>query len=283
MAWNGDVRVQVGGREENGWADRLTIIVAWVFVVSVATILAVAFGQALSKLQDAVVIGVGVIALAAGVVGVGLQGMFVASQIESRDAVAMMDPNNLLGQDRDGDPDRFSVKSYGLLANPVAMRMLGGTYTVAQMERQGVSFKEPGFVNCNGIISRMEVHYNADPLVFLVINPGATSATFQADVSQGRVTSILMGGMLYRILYLNSLDFEGSDAVALRVLESHDVYALSVRGPEGASPAVDETGCEVVEIRVPWKVDPKDAVGVSEISVSNSTVVPIQVWGVGGR
>lgn len=265
---------------DDGWTWRLTTLMVWAFVVAVALILAVAFGLALSRLPDAGVIAVGVIALATGVVGVGLQSMFVASQVDTRD-MSVLDPDNLFGNDL-GDPDRYSVRSYSLLANPEAMRSMGNAYTVEYLEKLGVRFKEPGFINCNGIITPGEVHYNSDPLIFLVINPGGKSNNFQGDVSRGRVTSILLGGVLYRILYLTTMDFATTDTTAISILSTNDVYALSQRGLQGATPVVPESGCNVVDLHVPWKVNPKEVSGVAELTVSSSTV-PIQVWGVSGK
>lgn len=275
---------------DQGWSARLWLVVSWVFVIVFAMLLAVAFGLALSKLDDSGVLCVGVAALAAGVVGVGLQGMYVSAIQEAREAAAYSDPENLMGRDASAhNSDRFAVLSYSLTIHPDVMSKMQVKYAKQHLHVSGSRFIEAGYITCAGSPSLGQVNYSPS-VNFLVVGKTASSRDFQADVMRRRVTSVLVGGDMMRIVYLTHLDFDTSDLAGLVDLATCDVYALSFRGghQQGAVPGEGSAvGCVVTSVNLPWDLTEEGTASgfdrIQKMALNTAGPIPIIVWGIGGR
>lgn len=261
-------------------------VLAWGFITVFTLVLAVTFGLALSRLEDAGVIGVGVVALAAGVLAVMLQGMQLGTLIDTRNASEVAQPS-VRGTAL--EPDRFVVKSYSLMLRPDLMERLQLKFNSASLEASGVHMTERGFIKCDGVVTRGDISYAADAS-FLVVSRGAAGDGFRSDVMQGHVSSIMLGGGLLRVVSLSAIDFAGDDGgVALDITLGNDVYVLSARGSAGSVP-VNAAGCTSLDTFLPWSctnilpnVSAHDALQSLMTSVRAGVYATVQVWGIGGR
>lgn len=261
------------------------------FITVLALLLVVAFGLALSRLDDAPVIGVGVVALAAGVLAVMLQGMQVSASLNARNADSISDPHDLPARVGTAlEPDRFVVRSYSLMVRPDLMDQLRMNFTSAALVASGVHMTERGFIKCAGVVTRGDISYAADA-AFLVVSQSPTSAGFRSDVVNGHVSSIMLGGGLLRIISLSALDFAGDDrGVASTITLGHDVYVLSARGSAGSVPAKAAAGCASLDTFLPWScsnvlpnVSARNALFNLMTSVQAGVQATVQVWGIGAR
>lgn len=289
----------ITGRQDaypaQGWTARLWAVVTWSFVIVFAMVLAAAFGLALSRLDDAAVLCVGVAALAAGVVGVGLQGMYVSSQQEYK---GFADPGNLLGRDAGADVrpiDRFAVQAYTLNVCPTIMASLKAAFSPAALVSNGVRFTDSGLVTCTippttGSGTSMSTYQTrlvdldyTSALEYLVVAKGLTSDALRMDVSQGFTTSILVAGGFRRIMPLTEIDFETSSSDTrfsdIVKLATHDVYAVFLRG---AGSHADAT-CPLAIQHLPWGTDSGQALSTVINAATSPESVTMYAWGFGGR
>lgn len=269
-------------------------IMLWGFLTVFTISVVVSFGLALSRLDDAGVIGVGVVALAASVIAVALQAMQLKTMVDTRDAEALSSPGDLpVWQANQLRSDRFVVRSYSLIARPDLMASLRANFTTRSLEASGVHMIERGFISCGGVLSRGEVSYSADAS-FLVVSRGATSDGLRSDVMDGHVSSIMLGGALLRIVSLTALDFAGDEKnIARDIAVGNDVYVVSARGAAGSVPvskASAASGCVAVDSFMPWSsrsILPNITASVAMSHLMDSAQagaqVPLQVWGIGGR
>lgn len=281
------------------WGGRLRSVLTWGFVIVFATVLAVAFGLALSRLEDRAVITVGVVALSAGVVGVGLQGIYVASQQDALAAAAYSDPDNLMGRNQGGSEGAGSaVRSYTLTVRPDVMTSMQNAFPdPTALIAGGLRLVEPGYVTCGRSVALGQVDYSKR-VEFLVVSKGSASSNgFWTDVLSGQVTSVMMGGELLRIVALSGLDFAADALDAVVDLTTNDLYGLSQRGPIGSTAvpvAGGTTACSVTEVHLPWEITSKStststgsaamaSIRSASLSTAGGSTLPLLVWGVGGR
>lgn len=263
-------------------------ILLWGFLSVFTTLVVVTFGLALSRLDDAGVLGVGVVALAACVVAVALQGMQLKSAVDTYDASALATPGDLPTlQPNLLRADRFLVRSYSLVTRPDLIESLHNNFTTRALVASGVHMTERGFISCGGVVSRGDVSFSADAS-FLVVSRGATSDNLRSDITQGQISSIMLGGALLRIVSLTALDFAGdTHNIASDIAIGNDIYVLSARGSAGSVPVDTTHGCVAIDTYMPWSnlpnITASSAISHLIESVQAGGQVPIQVWGIGGR
>lgn len=266
-------------------------LLLWGFLTAFTILIVVSFGLALSRLDDAGVIGVGVVALAASVIAVALQGVQLKSMVDTHTADAMSTPGDLpIWKANSLRPDRFVVRSYSLIVRPDLIASLHTNFTVGALESSGVHMSERGFIRCGSVVSRGDVSFAADAS-FFVVNRAATSDGFRSDVMDGHVSSIMVGGALLRIVSLTALDFAGdTNNIASDIALGNDIYVLSARGSVGSVPVDTSKGCTSIDTYMPWgnnsvvhNVTATAAILHLMESVTTGGQVPIQVWGIGGR
>lgn len=264
-------------------------ILSWGFVAIFTILMVVMFGLALSRLEDAGVIGVGVVALAASVVAVVLQGIQVRALLDKRDARDTSGPSDLfLRQVNILQGDRFLLRSYSLMVRPDLMNSLRSHFSSDSLAGSGVHLSERAFIKCGNTVSRGEVSYAGD-VNFLVVSKGATSENFRTDVMDGHVSSIMFGGGLLRIISLTGIDFANDDNnIAGGIATGNDIYLVSARGSKGSVPINSASGCSAVDTFLPWssvltRISASDALTELMVSLQAGVELPIQVWGVGGR
>lgn len=262
-------------------------VLGWGFVTCFSLILLAAFGLALSRLGDAGIIGLGVASLFACLVAVTCQGLHLGSLLDERDAKDLSETGSRLSCQ--GDSDTFVVRAYTLALRPDKMQSLGATFSASSL---AVPLTERGYVQCAGVVALADVSYAADA-TFLVVSRGPTSDVLRADVLSGRVSSILLGSALLRIIALTAQDFNGdTNGVAKQIAASNDIYIVAARGSSGSVPVNTSTGCTTVNIYMPWSTETnqsqtnKSAHNVITpllASVHSGSSLPVQVWGIGSR
>lgn len=250
-------------------------VVAYVFIGMFFLVLLVSFGVALSHLEDAGVLSVGVVGLIGCVIAVAVQAAQVRADHEARD---VPDPLSAVPQQ---DGDRFVVRSYSLIGQPDMINKL----RVFSPTSVQLSMIERAFVKCGGQLRIGDVDYSSD-VMFLVVSKGATSDAFRSDVTSGRVSSIMIAGSIMRVASLTALDFiNDTTGVAMEMSVGNDIYLVSARGSAG-SVATDKT-CTTIESITPWS-------GLTNLSAVQALTrltdfdhvgqpVPLLVWGIGGR
>lgn len=247
----------------------------YAFLTMFTIVLVVSFGLTLSHLGDAGVLSVGVVAIVASIIAVAVQGTMVQARSEAVAAMAISDPGFA-----QMDTDRFVVRSYALIARPDKMNMLRASFTSASIQQ---SMNDRAYIQCGGNIEIGQVSYESDA-VFLVIAKGATSDAFRADVMNGRVSTIMLGGALLRVVSLTAIDFtDDTKGIALGIADGNDIYVVSARGSAGSVPA--DSSCKAVDIFMPWNGQ-ANTTAVQALSPMNRLVgqtVPVQIWGIGGR
>lgn len=262
-------------------------ILAWGFLTCFTIALVVAFGLALSRLGDAGILGLGVIALVACLVAVTCQGIQLGLLLASRDARDLSESSNLLLCQ--GDSDTFVVRGYLLVIRPDMMSSLNSTFAASSL---AVHMTERGYVQCSGVVSVSDVSYAADA-IFLVVSRGPTSDVFGSDVLSGRVSTIMLGSALLRIVSLAATDFAGdTNGVAAKIASNNDIYVLSARGSAGSVPVDTSGGCTTVDMYMPWStgsnqsqknISARNAISPLMASVQPGVALPVQVWGIGSR
>lgn len=259
-------------------------ITFWAFVAAIAITLATFFALALSRLQDAGVLAVGVITLVMGVVLVMMQGMQVRGLLDDRDAKDIADSGYV------PDPDASVLRSYSLLMRTDFMLSLK-VFKVPDLVTNGVQMTESAFVKCGDNISSQLVSFAADATYF-VVQHAAASGAFHSDVVTGVVSTIMISGALLRIVALSSTDFQGhvTDTVS-NITATADIYLLSARGSAGSSVvSASQPPCTSLDIYMPWSWQTSfvntSAITTMATFTSGSSVhptIPVQVWGFGGR
>lgn len=250
------------------------------FVGAFAAVLVTAFGLALSHLQDAAVIAVGVVALVTAIVAVVLQGLKLRTALDARDARDMSESGTV------PNPDASVVRSYSLSMRPDYMKILT-VFPASSLVSNKVQMTESASVACSGAAESALVSFVADASYFVVAH-AASSDAFHRDVVTGLVSSIMISGTLLRIVALVGTDFPiDVNLSAQGIYQTCDIYTLSARGPAGSTPVDKTGGCTVTDIYMPWS----GATNVSATSTLNQytqnvqagVAIPVQVWGIGGR
>lgn len=261
-------------------------ILAWCFLTCFTITLLIAFGLALSRLGDAGILGLGVVALVACLIAVTCQGLQLGFLLDSRDARDLSESSNLLLCQ--GDSDTFVVRGYLLVIRPDLMSSLSSTFAASSL---AVHMTERGYVKCAGSVSLAGVSYAADA-TFLVVSRGPASDVFGSDVLSGRVSTIMLGSALLRIVRLAVTDFDGdTHGVAAKIAGSNDIYILSARGSAGSVPVDTSGGCTTVDMYMPWSTGTQSQKNISArnafaplmASVQPGVSLPVQVWGIGSR
>lgn len=250
--------------------------VAWIclgFLIVFTVTLIAAFGLALSHIQDSGVLILGTFALIASITGVAVQGLQLRARIDSSEHQAMSNT------ERHSDQDKFIVRSYSLIAQPDMMALLQANFTSASLLAE---MSERAFVRCGITVSMQPVTYESD-IAFLVISKGASGDSFRMDVMEGRVSTIMLGGGLLRVVSLTALDFVDTDNIAMNMTTGNDIYVLSARGAAGATP--DSPNCQSIDTIMPWdgQLNNSAVTSVSAIMAVTGKAFPLQVWGIGGR
>lgn len=246
----------------------------WYAFVTVFTImLLVSFGLALSHLKDAGVLVLGFVALTACIIAVGVQGIYVWARL---DASQQVDSKDVSAR----DADVYVVRSYSLTLQPDKMRSLRGEFTASSIL---VSMNERAFVTKGGKVYVDDVSYSSDA-GFLVVAKGAASDRFRTDVMDSRISTLLLGGSVLRVISVTALDFAHDDhQVARNIALGNDIYIVAARGSAGSTPV--DTSTTSLDILMPWS-------GLRNVSASavlsplyeqTGGTFPIQVWGIGGR
>lgn len=256
-------------------------LLSWVFLALFSLMLLIAFGLALSQLEDSGVIGLGVVALTACIAAVAIQGMQLRVTLSDMDANAISNPSDS-NTDVLAAMNRYVVRSYSVVVRPDMMNTLLTTFPSTSLE---VHMKERAFVDCEGSIKMSEVSYLND-VAYLVVSNGATSDGLRADVMAGRVSTIMIAGGLLRIVSVTALDFTNDTAgVASGIATGNDIYVLSARGSAGS--VSTDTSCQAIDICMPWSAPGTQNISavraLSPITDTGVTSLPMQVWGVGGR
>lgn len=286
----------------------IALFFSWGLAVAVLLVVSAFFGIAISKLSDAGVIGMGVALLTCGVLVVIIQGSYLSGKYDERDALSLADPKDLMGRKLgQSDNDRFNVRSYSLLVRADLMKRLSFAIDVDDLMTSGVHMTESGLLQCGNSFVKGEVSFKADT-AFLVIVKGSVGDRLFQDVTQTKISSVMFGGGVFRIVALTEDDFPQKDNDLIKsVIDGNDVYMIStgnVPKPKLVNRTVeggverdnnnehdnDTPSCSVPAVYMPWSqhnvqvnIKAVDAVSMLTMGTSYGMTNRIQVWGLGGR
>lgn len=272
--------------------------------------LSTSFGYALSKLPDASIIGLGVVVLTCGILVVMIQGSYLSGKLDERDAIALADPSDLMRRSiDDSDQDRFNVRSYSLLIRADLMQTMHASITADDLIRAGVHMSESGLVQCGDSFISRQISF-ANDSAFLVVVKGSVGDRFHRDVSQASVSSIMLGGGVFRIRALSEVDFSSIHMANMKdMFDQNDMYVISTGSIPNDADTHDDADthtntststhadvdtrvgyCKLLAVYMPWSqanvmvnVKAVDAIAMLTSGASSIMTRKIHIWGLGGR